>query len=255
VAGFKEHTLATLLLLERGNMIKTDNPELSRLILNHLSDKYKLKQPREGIHLSTLVYCLTRSFFDAHSAVEPTDEELMLFALGYGLQDVLTPPDATTPTLELEGIIYRPDMLLHLPGSAELQLIEVKTTRMSSKRPDLPDTWLEYIKGGCYIRQRNSHNLEGCRTYDLVILYLMGNYAPPFPTIAACRLEFEQQELDENWKYLLNRKQVYQGCLDLNAPPTPYAWCKVDDKGKMWECANCRYKMQCAAISLLKKGE
>jgi len=230
-----------LLLLERGNMIKTDNPELSRLILNHLSDKYKLKQPREGIHLSTLVYCLTRSFFDAHSAVEPTDEELMLFALGYGLQDVLTPPDAQTPIYEDEGIIYRPDMLLCIPGNVGLQLIEVKTTRMSSKKGELPETWIEYIKGGCHIRKTNS--------YELVILYLMGNYAPPFPQISACRLEFEQRELDENWQYLLTRRDVFQSHLNDNTPPEPYMWCKE------WECSKCRYKMQCAAISLISKKE
>jgi hypothetical protein len=228
-------------------MIKTDNPELSRLILNHLSDKYKLKQPREGIHLSTLVYCLTRSFFDAHSAVEPTDEELMLFALGYGLQDVLTPPDATTPTLEEEGIIYRPDMLLCIPGNVGLQLVEVKTTRMSSKKGELPETWVEYIKGGCHIRKTNS--------YELVILYLMGNYAPPFPQISACRLEFEQQELDENWQYLTTRRDVYQSHMADNTPPEPYMWCKVDDKGAMWECSKCRYKLNCAAISLIGKKE
>jgi hypothetical protein len=222
-------------------MIKTDNPELSRLILNHLSDKYKLKQPREGIHLSTLVYCLTRSFFDAHSAVEPTDEELMLFALGYGLQDVLTPANAETPTLESEGIIYRPDMLLALPSANRTQLVEVKTTRMSSKKPDLPETWIEYIKGGCHIRQANS--------YDLVILYMMGNYAPPFPQIAACRIEFEQQELDENWQYLVTRRDVYQSHMADNTPPEPYMW------SKEWECAKCRYKMQCAAISLISKKE
>jgi hypothetical protein len=220
-------------------MIKTENPELSRLILNHLSDKYKLKQPREGIHLSTLVYCLTRSFLDSKSSIEPTDEELMLFALGYGLQDVLTPPDATTPTFEQDSIVYRPDMLLCLPGNVGLQLIEIKTTRMSSKKPDLPETWLEYIMGGCHIRQTNS--------YDLVILYLMGNYAPPFPQIHSYRLEFGQKELNENWRYLTTRKEVYQSHLADDIPPTPRIWCKV------WECKNCRYNLQCDAITLLSK--
>jgi len=220
-------------------MIKTDNPELSRLILNHLSDKYKLKQPREGIHLSTLVYCLTRSYLDRQHNIEPTDEELMLFALGYGLQDVLTPPDATTPTLEMDGIVYRPDMLLAYPGSKDAGLVEVKTTRKSSKTDDLPDTWLEYIMGGCHFRNTT--------TYDLVILYLMGNYAPPFPRMVSYRLEFSQKELDENCRYLTTRRDVYQSHLADNTPPTPRIWCKV------WECKNCRYNLQCDAITMLSK--
>jgi hypothetical protein len=224
-------------------MIKTDNAELSRLILNHLSDKYKLKQPREGIHLSTLVYCLTRSYLDRQHNIEPTDEELMLFALGYGLQDVLTPPDAQTPTYEFEGIVYRPDMMFYVN---DMGLVEIKTTRMSSKKQDLPDTWIEYIKGGCYIRNKVLPSLSS-RTYSLSVLYMMGNYAPPFPNIAAYMLEFEQQELDENWQYLITRRDVYQSHLANNTPPTPRIWCKV------WECKNCRYNLQCDAITMLSK--
>jgi len=219
-------------------MIRTENPELSRIILNHLSDKYEISQPREGIHLSTLVYCLTRSFFDSKGAVEPTDEEVMLFALGYGLQDVLTPPSTDTPTFEEGGIIYRPDMLLKLPG---FNLVEIKTTRMSSKKDELPDTWLEYIKGGCHIKKETS--------YDLAILYLMGNYAPPFPQLRTYKLEFESKELDDNWNYLMTRRDVFQSHVADNTPPEPYMW------RKEWECKNCRHKLNCAAISLLGKKE
>jgi hypothetical protein len=162
----------------------------------------------------------------------------MLFALGYGLQDVLTPPDAHTPTIECEGIIYRPDMLLDLPNFG---LVELKTTRMSSKKDELPDTWLEYIKGGCYIRSTN--------TYDLSVLYMMGNYAPPFPRLASFRLEFEQAELDSNWQYLMTRKQIYESHLADNTPPEPYMW------SKDWECSKCRYKLTCEAVAAHKKEE
>lgn len=219
-------------------MKKLDNPELSRIILTHLSDKYKLSQPRVGIHLSTLIYCLTRSFFDSKQVVEPTDEELLLFSVGYGLQDVLTPPDTETPTYEYEGIIYRPDMLLSLPNFG---LVEIKTTRMSSKKQELPDTWLEYIMGGCYIKKQNF--------YDLAILYLMGNYSPPFPQLHSFRLEFEQQELDSNWNYIRTRYEAYASYITDNTPPEPYMWCKE------FECKSCRYKLTCQAISDDTKGD
>lgn len=147
----------------------TDNPELSRIILTHLSDLYKIRQKREGIHLSTLIYCLSRSYFDNQSItpIVPTDEEVMLFALGWGLQDVLTPKDTSSPVLEKDGIKYSPDFIFQLADWR----VELKTTRMSAKKGDnrdFPETWIEYMKGGLYITQKN--------TYELSVLYLMGHY-------------------------------------------------------------------------------
>lgn len=217
-------------------MKRLDNPSLDRLILEHLANLYHIKEKREGIHLSTLVYCLTRSFFDQVAPIEPTDEEVMLFALGYGLQDVLTPPEAQTPTYELDGITFRPDFLLSYKLA---QYCELKTTRMSSKRADLPETWIEYIKGGCYIR--------GVQSYELSVLYMLGNYAPPFPTIHSETLIFEEDELESNWGYLLSRKAIYEDALDSNLAPVPFTYCKE------WECKNCRYKLQCQAIDMVAR--
>lgn len=220
-------------------MERIDNPELSRLALDHLASLYKIKDKREGIHLSTLVYCLTRSFFDQLASVEPTDEEVMLFALGYGLQDVLTPQEAESPVYEKDGITYRPDFVLKLDGS----LGEIKTTRMSLKTLEdhLSETWVEYIMGGCYIREETS--------YNLMVLLMMGNYHPPFPMIHSETLVFEKQELQANWDYLLERKDVYEEALASNQPPQPFHWCKD------WECKNCRYKLQCQAIEMVAKKE
>lgn len=216
-------------------MIKTDNPELSRLILEYLAERYKIKQRRIGIHLSTLVYCLTKSFYDQQQRIEPTDEEVMLFSLGLGLQDELTPPEANRPVYQLDGIMYSPDFTLRL----DEQLVELKTTRMSSKRPDMPETWLEYIMGGC--------TMMGTDSYQLVVLHMMGNYSPPFPTIVAYSLKFDRDELAANWLRLLERKQVYENALAAGTLPTPYTYCKD------WECKLCRYKLQCTAITLLSK--
>lgn len=213
-------------------MKRTPNPVLDRLIIDHLAKKYKLKEKREGIHLSTLVYCLTRSFYDLTMPIEPTDEELMLWALGYGLQEVLTPAEATTPTFEEEGIVYRPDMVFEMEGFT----LELKTTRASLKKNllNLPETWVEYIMGGCHIRKIKSYELSG--------LYLMGNYAPPFPQIYSETLSFNKTELDENWERILLRRSAYQAAIDRDTPPTPYRW------NKEWECNNCRYSTVCSAV-------
>lgn len=153
-------------------MIRTANPNMDNRILEYLSTKYKLSEKREGIHLSSLVYCLTRGTLDLFKQIEPTKEELLLWTLGYGLQEVLTPPDATAPVIEhhIAGydlpLIYRPDMELKIGNLT----VEVKTTRQSLKKAKvaLPETWLKYIMGGCVIRGINSYELSG--------LYMMGNY-------------------------------------------------------------------------------
>jgi hypothetical protein len=213
-------------------MQRVKNPELRRRILRYLADKYKLLTVREGIHLSTLVYCLTRSFLDQATATEPTDSEIMLFSLGLGLQDVLTPPDAITPVYEKDGIIYSPDFRLVLDGIT----CELKTTRASSNKyiEAFPETWIEYIKGGCHIL--------GIHEYELATFYMLGNYKPPFPDIDPETLIFESEELEENWIYLLGRRDVYLAALEGNKPPKPKQYCKD------WECEHCRYKTTCDAI-------
>lgn len=215
-------------------MQKIDNPELSRLILDHLANLYNIKRKRLGIHLSTLVYCLTRSFFDQIAPIEPTDEEVMLFSLGFGLQDVLTPKDAETPLYMMKGITFSPDFVLQLDGD---KYCELKTTRMSSGKEDFPETWLEYIMGGCYMRDINE--------YELSVLHMLGNYKPPFPEIKSYKLIFTDEELQSNWDYLLERKQIYEEALRINNPPVPFSYCKE------WECKNCRYKLQCEAMQML----
>jgi hypothetical protein len=220
-------------------MQRTANPALDRLILDHLSNKYKLKEKREGIHLSTLVYCLTRSYFDQtiEDAVDPTDEELLLFSLGYGLQEVLTPTSADTPTFEKDGIVYRPDMTFD-PGNFTLEL---KTTRQSLKKAkiSLPETWIEYIMGGCYIRN--------IRSYELAGLYMMGSYSPPFPEIYCETLSFDKFEITNNWQYIIGRRDVYRAALEQKEPPQPFVY------NKEWECKNCRYLMQCQTTEMIRE--
>ena len=219
-------------------MKRTDNPELKRKILNHLADLYKIKEVREPNHLSSYVYCRTRTFLDQKQTAEPTDQEVLLFALGYGLQDVLTPKDISAPLYELAGIIYRPDMSF-TPSSSEIEiLIELKTTRKSAKNHFLDDfiplTWLDYMMGGCHIRET--------QRYDLIVLYMMGNYAPPFPLVYCDTFEFDKIEIDENWDKILAHKKVLDDALESGEPPTPFQHCYD------WECKYCRYKLVCETI-------
>lgn len=214
-------------------MKRLDNPELKRKILTHLSDLYKIKEVRESNHLSSYITCRTRSFLDQQQAAEPTDEEVMLFALGYGLQDVITPKDATAPVIRKDGIIYQPDMIL------SERLNEIKTTRKSAKYhymdDSLPVTWVDYMMGGCYMMERAE--------YDLIILYMMGNYGPPFPQIYAETIQFEVGELYANWQKILEQKAVLDEALASGTPPEPFKNCYD------WECKYCRYQLVCQTLA------
>jgi len=214
-------------------MKRVDNHELKTKILDHLADLYKIKEVREAGHLSSYITCRTKSFLDSKNTTEPTEQEVMLFALGYGLQDVLTPPDASAPVIKKDGITYRPDMIL------SKRLNEVKTTRKSAKYhymdDGLPVTWIEYMMGGCYMMERTE--------YDLIILYMMGAYNPPFPLIYAETVQFDKDELGENWQKILYQKAILDEAIDTGTPPEPFKHCYE------WECKYCRYKLICQTIA------
>lgn len=219
-------------------MKRIDNPELKRKILDHLANLYKIKEVRESNHLSSYITCRTKSFLDQKQTTEPTDEEVMLFALGYGLQDVLTPKDAGAPVIVRDGITYRPDMIL------SNRLNEIKTTRKSAKYhyldDSLPVTWVDYMMGGCYMMEKTE--------YDLIILYMMGNYSPPFPDIYAetelfGTQQFDKNEIEENWQKILAQKAILDEALTTGTPPEPFKNCYS------WECKYCRYKLVCQTLA------
>jgi hypothetical protein len=221
-------------------MRRVENPELKQIILKHLSDQYRIKEVREPNHLSTYVYCRTKGFFEQTGVIEPTEQEVMMFSLGYGLQDVLTPKDASAPVIEKHGVIYRPDMVFKATDQESMILTELKTTRKSAKKhfidEELAITWLEYMKGGCYIQDTNR--------YDLVVLYMMGNYAPPFPQIYSDTFFFDDKEISENWDTIMSRKAVLDSALKSQKIPTPF------QHRHDWECNYCRYKMVCDTLNM-----
>lgn len=215
-------------------MKRLDNPELKRKVLDHLANLYSIKEVRAPNHLSSFVYCRTKCFLDQKQASVPNDEEVMLFALGYGLQDVLTPKDATAPVYERHGITYRPDFILSLRQN------EIKTTRKSAKNHFLdeyiPQTWLDYMMGGCYMMETSE--------YDLIVLYMMGDYKPPTPQLYCDTFYFDSVELEANWQKILERKRILDESLESGKPPIPFQNCYD------WECQHCRFTLVCNAIAM-----
>ena len=217
-------------------MKRIPNPELRTKILDHIANLYGIYEKREVNHLSSYVGCRTSAYFSQVSPLPLTEEEVMLFALGYALQDVLTPKDAEAPVYNIDGIYYRPDMSFSPIHSEIEQLIEVKTTRKSAKRhvDPMPETWMDYMMSGCYLR--------GVTSYDLIVLYMMGNYSPPFPVVYCDTFIFEPGEVSMNWLKILQNKAILDTALKTGVPPAPFQHCYL------WECKWCRYAMLCESI-------
>lgn len=105
-------------------VILTESERLREEVLRLLRVEYGMDQLRTGTHVSSLIYCLSKEWYAVHDPLPVTDEEVALFAIGYGLERVLISRDRAEP-FEVDGITLSPDMtLLGLAG-------DVKSTRMA----------------------------------------------------------------------------------------------------------------------------
>jgi len=206
-------------------LIIKDNPQMHKDITDHLVKKYQLHEKRinlPDVHLSSLVYCLTKAYWDDKQHLPPTKREVMLFALGYGLQSEMTPAEAETPVIINSGIVYRPDLVLR--G----RLGEMKTTRAKSGSP-LSETWMEYMMGGCFIKNTNE--------YDLAVLRVIS------AELETYTIEFTDDELCDNWEYLIQRRDIVVDSLTHSIMPDPFKY------NKEWECNGCRYRIWCDMVA------
>jgi len=203
------------------------NPALAKQVLELLKQEYEMEKPLP--HLTELVYCLTKSYYDREKPLPPTEREILLFALGFGLERLLLKHQRKSVVGELDGIHYSPDFMAFTDLPAEL-----KTTRASSSRfgtEFFPETWKRQILG--YMKATE------VTEYELVVLFLMGNWKPPFPDIVSYRISAEQDEIDRNWSWLQQRKIIYLNAIKLKV--TPPAKVFAED----WECRECRYSIRC----------
>jgi len=206
-----------------------DYPELAeemyRLLIQKVTELNQGVKRGGGIHLTDLIYCLSRSYWDKVMPLPYEKQEAITMALGIGFERVLIPEEMRAKPGTCDGVDYSPDFWFRgdIPS-------EMKTTRMSTKKTherQFPETWLQQIKGYCYGEKK----LE----YGLGIVHLMGGYKPPFPEILAVKFVFTQKELQDNWDFLMWRKNIYIQSFADQKPPTPTKFCQS------WECQYCRY--------------
>lgn len=204
-----------------------EDPSLREAIIGIFIQEYNLANPRDGMHVSDLIYCLTRSYWNKVDPLPATDTDLLRFSIGLGLERVFVQFEATRPTelFEEDGIVLSPDFILQGVHS------ELKTTRFSPGK--WADTWLRQIAAYCYATDQI--------LYNLLVLHIIQ------PALKAYRVLFTQEELEENWGEILARREILQGALDTQVPPLAFTY------NEPWECNGCKYKLRCdLSASLLR---
>lgn len=199
-------------------MRMVEDQTLARHIITALKDEYDQEKPLP--HVTELITCLTKSYYNRKSPLPSTDREILFFARGWGLERLLLQNQKRRNEGSIAGIHYSPDFLSPLNIPAEL-----KTTMMSRKMIDskgLPITWQRQILA--YMKATESN------VYELVVFSLTT------PEIISFKIYAEQEEIDDNWQWLLQRKEEYMQCLESNTVPTPV---------ESFECKECRYYVRC----------
>lgn len=225
----------------------TEDYSLTRRILDSLRSNQSEYQEHIP-HMTELIYCLTKSWRKRFSPLPDSDEEVKIFALGIWLERVMFGKQRDTQVSgQLEGIWYSTDFMHNSLG--EDLYGEAKTTRISTNnfpyRTDkktgtvtsgMPDGWKRQLLG--YMKTL------GVTQMAYAVWFLMGNYANPMPEFKTYRVSASQAEIDENWTWLQERKEVYMMHVDANRMPTPFIY------NEPWECEHCVYKLSCEMDSL-----
>jgi len=191
----------------------------------------EIKEERKQPSVTSLIYCLTKGQLDQQYGANPSRTTKLYFTIGLGLErNLLVGRKKELANGELEGISY------HIDSLDNDMLVELKSTRMSTSTKEwaeeyfperIPEGWSKQLKAYCKVTNR----LDAY----LVVLHIIQ------PEISCWALEFSQEEIDENWAWLISRRDSWNYFAKSNLLPPPYQY------NMGWECANCSYNLICKA--------
>ena len=222
---------------------------LNRQILDAIKDEYALAAPRGGMHVSDLTHCLTKSYWARIDPAPPNDKEIILWAVGFGLERVLIPRLHVEP-LTIDGITGTPDFAFPDGTPADLKSSRMavessagcgicgepykghtKTTHGHAyeKAPpvqfQIPETWRRQFMAYCH--------MVNSRTFGLVVVHLI-------PAEIRCyTLHFTEGELAAHWQWMVDRKGMLESMHEQNNP-RPF------ESNEPWECEHCPHSLKCA---------
>jgi hypothetical protein len=194
-------------------------PEFIESLLGNLKKHFGLLHEREGIHLTDCLLCLRKAYWDKVDSLPPTEEELLYFLLGLGLQETFHTD--SVGEMELDGVLLNPDF-----ESAKGTPVELKTTRIGRKRLDsydFPKHWIRQLMGYCYAL--------GVTEGDLLIFTLIQ------PELLNYHIEFTATEIGENWGRVLGKAEALRLAIATDILPVRTS--------EDWECKSCRYRLRC----------
>ena len=212
------------------------NPRLKTELLTRLRTKY-INPRAEMPHLSELLYCLTKAAYERRSPIPVTDAELIMFCIGFGLEDVILRDDDTVApvTVEFEGVWMTPDYVVLGPDNE----LDLKSTRMypdndGSPKRGWPEGWIKQFMAYSYreAMTRLGHAPEYFE-YSVGIIYLTP------ARLEVGTLTWTRAEVLENWEKIATRRNIFMGLMGANQIPTPFSY------NEDWECKTCRYKLRC----------
>lgn len=104
--------------------------------------------------------------------------------------------------LECDGIYCNPDGLGYDPLDGKTPVVEEYkcTWRSINRSPTEDHRWMMQVKAYC--------NVLHTRVAVMYVCYLMGNYKGSGPLSRAYRIEFTEQEIEENWNAILAHKDA-----------------------------------------------
>jgi CRISPR/Cas system-associated exonuclease Cas4 (RecB family) len=218
----------------------THDDELYEQIMSRMKEKLGVGKPREGTHVSDLLYCSLKSWAkkqlgllpDAAGLLGEDDDQVLVWVVGRSHEDMFGGDFIHGMPEEKDGIIGTIDF-------AGERLIEAKSTRYSSKK------WLDEMPH--YIAQAASYAYMHDQTeVNVLVFHIQGDYyhqtkegkakkAGPKAHLRIYKVRFEKKELKKWWRELQRRKGIYEGA---EKP-------KVEEYPELipvyeWECGFCK---------------
>ena len=228
-------------------------------MLAALRAEYATDVQRPGLHLSSLIYCLTKAYWNKLDPEPPSEEAVNMWSIGYALERVMIARMHVEPIV-LDGIHMSPDFVL--AGT----LADLKSTRMqpvksdgcavcglpwrghkdmghsyeATSRPfDMPIGWQRQF--AAYLRALNLIHGESTHDFAVVVMHLVP------AVLTTWRVWFTDTELEDNWQWVLQRANDFENMLAAQTSE-PF-----EHRGFEDECTHCDYLLRCQLTASLAK--
>jgi hypothetical protein len=230
------------------------DPQLKNELVDRLRDKY-ITGREDWPHLSEVIYCLTKSYFERTDPIQVTEKELLYFSIGFALEDVLL--RISGPSIEsvkFDGLWLTPDYFALRGGQMDLKTTRMYADEIGRPKRGWPEGWMQQFKAYSYLEWAQQHpeainlvkiedskrfyeELPDIFNYSVGILYL-GQ-----PALECGTFKFTQQEILDNWNNLQTRKEIFINHMGKGVVPEPYAYTEA------WACKECKYAPRCRSLT------